>query len=1029
MGRTSMKRKQATGLRDTLRFMMGAALLAAAASGLRAQAIVPPQGIGTWNVGTGGTLGDNQFTTIGNTELFLTLGAGKNQGGSIGLFTTTTNVVDPSGAFFNPILYYGALVPAATGQRLLGTRVFVRVDGGINGGSGGFDYELGQPDPAKGGAWLLIPSIIGNRIVARWTTYPIVNTFQNGGAGGTGGGGGGLGGGGGGGTTTGLFVNPNIEIDMTLSLVHNQARFQFNIVNNDTGRAHTVGLVFKQELLVNLLDATISAPLRLPNRPYLRTETQLAGGDIPSYFEALFPGTGGGAAATTLNTVHSIRGTLRPTATSGNEPTLPSRFVLGRSSYLEGDVPPASNLTSGGGFVNIYSPGPSGRYFDTIWSFVPNPTIRFDTPGSPFGSAALYFDEQPVAPGQTIPITAYVGQSQTSLDLGTPISLVVTSPDYLNFNTSTFAVNAYVTNLLDLQQGGGIAVSPVNLSIDLPAGLALAKGDTVTKTIPSIAAGTEGNAAWNVVADGTRVGNLTYTVTASANLGTGKVVQRSIYVPTNPAVDLRGNAVAKGLYQMVSFPLDFQGDPLTTVLFPAETANGNADLVRPDVARYNPATGKYETVTTFQLGQAYWIRSRLATDSHIVLNNKYLPLANQVQPSASAYRANYTQGWNQIGNPYLYPINFSEVEIFDPTTLAIVPIAEASNSTNQLVSPAVYEYDTSDPSPANWHYVLEPSIGFQMQPFTGYWVFVNRPNLQFLYPGVDEPGVVASRAAVMGVGFSKRLKSVVKAEVLGKGTSDNWRLKVSARSASGYDPDTFIGVAPKATDGNDVYKYAKPPQMNKTLTMDIVHDDWVKGGRYAHDLRSAILTAKTWNMVVHSDKPNESVTVTWPGISRDVPRNYRLTLIDSQTNQQVNMRNSASHVVSTGVDSTRSLQIVAEPASRHDAVQIMEFEVLNNGGSSRAVAGASAQSANIHYSVSGDAEAQIVIRNPRGQVIRTLSNVTSRAAGGVSTGTALWDLKTQQGVTVATGQYQIELNVKSSTGRSARRVTPFMITR
>ncbi len=1024
MGRTSMKRKQATGLRDTLRFMMGAALLTAAASGLRAQTtVVPPGGIGTFNPGTGGALGDDQFTTIGNTELFLTLGAGKNQGGSIGLFTTTTNATDPSVAFYNPILFYGPLVKAANQTRLLGTRVFVRVDGGINGGSGGFDYELGQPDITKGGAWLLIPSIIGNRIVASWTTYPIVNTFQNGAAGGTGTGGGAGGTGGGTTTTTGLTVNPNIEIDMTLSLVHNQARFQFNIVNNDTGRAHTVGLVFKQEELVNLNDGTISAPLRIPNRPYLRTEQQLAGGDIPTYYESLFPGTPSPTGPP--NPVHSVRGTLRPTATSGNEPTLPSRFVLGRSNYLEGDIPPASNLTSGGGFANVYTPGPSGRYFDTIWSFVPNPTIRFDTPGSQFGSVALYYDEQPIAPGQTIPIIAYVGQSQTSVDLGTPISLVVTSPDVLNFNATTFPVNAYVTNLLDLQQGGGIAVSPVNLSIDLPAGLTLAPGDTVTKTIPTIAAGTEGSASWNVVADGTRVGNLTYTVTASANLGTGKVVQRSIYVPTNPAVDLRGNAVAKGLFQMVSFPLDFQGDPLTTVLFPGQDKN----LVTPDVARYDPVTGKYETVTTFQLGQAYWIRSRLAADTHVVLPSKYLPLANQVQPSASAYRANYTQGWNQIGNPYLYPINFSEVEIFNPTTLAIVPIAEASTSTNQLVSPAVYEYDTSDPSPANWHYVLEPSIGFQMQPFAGYWVFVNQPNLQFLYPGVDEPGVIASRAAVMGVGFSKRLKSVTQPEVLGKGTSDNWRLKVSARSASGYDPDTFIGVAPKATDGNDVYKYSKPPQMNKTLTMDIVHDDWVKGGRYAHDLRSAILTAKTWNMVVHSDKPNESVTVTWPGISRDVPRNYRLTLIDPQTNQQVNMRNSPSHVVSTGIDATRSLQIVAEPVSHHDAVQITEFEVLNNGVSSRAVAGASAQSANIRYSVSGDAEAQIVIRNPRGQVIRTLSNVTSRAVGGVSTGTALWDLKTQQGVTVATGQYQIELNVKTATGRSARRVTPFMITR
>ena len=57
------------------------------------------------------------------------------------------------------------------------------------------------------------------------------------------------GGGTGGGTTTGTTIDPRIEIDMTLSFIHNQARFQFNIINNDIGRSHTVGLVFKQELL------------------------------------------------------------------------------------------------------------------------------------------------------------------------------------------------------------------------------------------------------------------------------------------------------------------------------------------------------------------------------------------------------------------------------------------------------------------------------------------------------------------------------------------------------------------------------------------------------------------------------------------------------------------------------------------------------------------------------------------------------------------------------------------------------------
>ena len=198
-----------------------------------------------------------------------------------------------------------------------------------------------------------------------------------------------------------------------------------------------------------------------------------------------------------------------------------------------------------------------------IWQFTPNPTIRFDTPGSPFGSNAIYFDEQPIAPGQTIPIIAYVGQSNGDIDVGTPISLVVTSPTALNYRrfqcqSSLHDQSAFVTNLLDLQPGGGITISPVSVTLDLPAGSETEDRRNGTKSIAPIAPGAEGTVSWSVVPDGTKTGLLRFTVTAAANVGTGKVVQRNVYVPNVPALDLRGNAIAKGLYQMVSIPSGLQ---------------------------------------------------------------------------------------------------------------------------------------------------------------------------------------------------------------------------------------------------------------------------------------------------------------------------------------------------------------------------------------------------------------------------------------------------------------------------------------
>lgn len=827
--------------------------------------VPPPGGIGYNNLNTDGSFTDDTFLTMGNSYVQLSVGLGKNEGGSIGVFTTTTNPTDP----YDTLLYYESLIPKDT-PKYVASHVFVRVDGGINNSTNGMDYEWGQPDTTKAGQWLQyptgIPSVRSGHMVARWQTYAYTKQNTNTGNGGNNGSGG----------TTSVVVDPKIEVDLIASFIHNQVRFQFNIINNDPGHSHTVGLVFEQAhalttsapppylvgttVVNNHILSNTSSPLRIPNQPYLRTEALWTGTQIPAYWEIQQPYAN--QVGNFTGTAHSVRGTLRPTATSGNEPTVPSRFALGQSSKLDGFTAPP---TPANGTAPIA--GPSGRYFDTIWNFTPNSSIRFDNVGAPYGSIALYYDEQPVAPGQTVTITSYIGQSDSSIDVGTPLGLVVTSPTATNYDGTKgnlpFTINAYVTNLLDLQAGGGVALAPVGVSLDLPAGLKF-NNDVSNKIISSIAAGAEGTTSWSVVADGTKSGLLTYTVTAAGPIGPGKTVQRSIYVPNIPAIDLVGNATSKGLYQMISLPLDTRGDLITSVLYPGQ----NANLVTPDVVVWNSATGLYDNATTFELGKAYWIRTRSSTNEHITINTStnggYGPLTNQVQPTATAFTVNYSQGWNQIGNPYVYPINFSEIQVFDPATMTINTIADASSTVNQLVLPAVYTYDTSDPSAAKWHNVLLTTTGFQMQPYLGYWVYLRRANLQFIYPGVDIPGVTVTRAAKIGVGLSRQINNTNPKIGISRGASNNWQLKISATSDSGYDPDNYIGVAPDATDNLDNFKYSKPPSPNRSVSLDIVNPTWEKNGRYAVDLRSATIATKTWNLNVTSTKPNEAVTLAGP---------------------------------------------------------------------------------------------------------------------------------------------------------------------
>ena len=233
----------------------------------------PPPGLGGsryYNVNTDGTFTADTFLELDNGYLIVDIGLGANQGGSIGVFTSTQNPTDPA----DTLLYYEPLVTKDV-PNYVASRLFVRVDGGINGGNGGFDYEFGNPTAAQAGQWLQYPTLVGNHIVARWETFATAPL--------TGTGTGGATGGGTGGTINGKLVDPMIEIDMLVSFIHNQARFQFTIVNNDVGLAHTVGLVFHEsqafqaeplpnQAFPNHIFSLMSAPLRIPNQPYLRTE-------------------------------------------------------------------------------------------------------------------------------------------------------------------------------------------------------------------------------------------------------------------------------------------------------------------------------------------------------------------------------------------------------------------------------------------------------------------------------------------------------------------------------------------------------------------------------------------------------------------------------------------------------------------------------------------------------------------------------------------------------------------------------------
>ena len=394
----------------------------------------------------------------------------------------------------------------------------------------------------------------------------------------------------------------------------------------------------------------------------------------------------------------------------------------------------------------------------------------------------------------------------------------------------------------------------------------------------------------------------------------------------------------------------------------------------------------------------------------------YQPLKQQANPGADQIAVSYPRGWNQIGNPYLYAIPLSEIQVDDGTG-DIVTLATAGDSLHQWVLPVSFRYNTTSPTASNWTYEMLNNSGDMIAPMEGIWIFVKKGGLTFTFTGTNVSGVdVRLRAAKVSTNLATQS---------GRSSTNNWKLRLSAQSPSGSDMTNYIGVAPKATDSADYYKIEKPPVVGNQLSLDILHPEWANtGGRYTQDLRSPATTQKTWNILVRSAHPNEEVTLTWPDIAASLPKSVNLKLIDQETKVERSLRNTSSYVINTGANGTRSIQIVAEPGRTSSRVAITNFDVIANADGRAA----GPQTVTIHYGLSQAAETRIYVRSG-GRTVRTLTATTRAATNGSNTGSTVWDVKDDKGVTLPTGSYVIELEALSADGQRARQTRPYLLTR
>ena len=419
---------------------------------------------------------------------------------------------------------------------------------------------------------------------------------------------------------------------------------------------------------------------------------------------------------------------------------------------------------------------------------------------------------------------------------------------------------------------------------------------------------------------------------------------------------------------MVSAPQDYT-TPITTLL----------NVSNAELFSYNTTTRSYDKnpvgrSDTFHRGTGYF----LYTPNGAALTQ------DGIGNDAGTINIPLATGWNLIGAPYSFPVDFSQLNILDGAATVSVPTAQSE--TNPAIGSALFTYLGAG-------YTLATTL----DAYHGYWLYAFRPLTL-----VCTPAARTTRAA----------------RIAGNNT-DGWTLNLTAQAGEQHQAPAYLGVSRAATDGFDRFKATAPPifgDQNVSVAFD--HSDWGdKSGKYIMDVRSQGLTSQTWNFTVTSSVANTPVTLRWPSVAT-IPGKQSLLLTDLDSSQTVNLRNQGSYVIpASDKPITRHFALIMKRAG---TIKLRLSDVVARNG-----AGGRAAGVVVSYRLSTDADVQINVMRA-GQRVRSLAPNIHRAAG---TSDAAWDLRDDKGVAVAGDTYTVEVRATDSEGNVVRQVTPLLVTR
>ncbi|MFH1311846.1 MAG: FG-GAP-like repeat-containing protein [Candidatus Eisenbacteria bacterium] len=349
-----------------------------------------------------------------------------------------------------------------------------------------------------------------------------------------------------------------------------------------------------------------------------------------------------------------------------------------------------------------------------------------------------------------------------------------------------------------------------------------------------------------------------------------------------------------GEYRMVTIPLDFGEDFTGTLeaLLSDQGAFGPYDPMRWRCFRYRPGPDEYEelsdeTIAWFRPvpGRAFWLISSSASRISTA------PVRGYSTATDSAFSIVLETGWNQIGNPFVFPV------AWDSLAVSGQPMADVESV---LVEPAVA-----------WHAGEGYTYGVEiLEPFRGYWVknLESRPVTLTVPPRQAGPGMTAASAP----GALSRG---------GSGWDETWRIEIVSSCGDVVDAGNSAGTALGAATGWDKHDRSEPPMCpGRSMSLYFPHQSWMDHpGRYTTDIRGVYEALGTGQLEVQLSEEDlwghawifdvaktfsdagvaDNVLLGFDGLET-LPEEARVYLIDRKLERIVDLRNEAGYSFHSG---------------------------------------------------------------------------------------------------------------------------------